>query len=263
MLKRIYTHLPKSVKPVAESAYDRIFDSESDSIDDDFVSAVFDSQQMFDEYCEEFDKDVTELQSKRIGEFYDIVPESQATFGGMDINQARALYAMIRAEEPKIVVETGVCNGVSTLVVLMALEKNQDGELFSVDYPTFSDDPAPEFQKEQYPADHTFSAIPKNKEPGWIIPEELRDRWELRIGKSQRKLPSLLNELEEIDIFIHDSDHTFPCMMFEYELAWEYLHSDGILVSDDIYANDAFEKFGNIRASRYGKACLALGYALK
>jgi len=263
MLRRMYAHLPKLVKPAVRSVHSRIFGSKSASIDDDFVSAVFDSQQMFDEYCEEFNKDIIELQSKRIDEFYNIVPESQATFGGMDINQARALYATIRAEEPKIVVETGVCNGVSTLVILMALKKNQGGELFSVDYPTLSDDPAPEFQKEQYPADHTFSAIPKNKKPGWIIPEELRDRWELRIGKSQRKLPSLLNELEEINIFIHDSDHTFPCMMFEYELAWEYLHSDGVLVSDDIYANSAFDKFGDIRANRYGKACLALGYALK
>lgn len=130
MLKRIYTHLPKPVKPVVESAYDRILDSESDSIDDDFVSAVFDSQQIFNEYCEEFDKDVAELQSKRIGEFYDIVPESQATFGGMDINQARALYAMTRAEEPKIVVESGVCNGVGILVVLMALEKIRMGNYF-------------------------------------------------------------------------------------------------------------------------------------
>jgi len=121
----------------------------------------------------------------------------------------------------------------------------------------------PEFQKDQYPEDHTFSAIPRDKEPGWIVPDRLRHRWELQTGKSQRKLPPLLRELESIDVFIHDSDHTFPCMMFEYELSWEYLSSDGVLLSDDIHTNNAFDIFGQKRANQYGKACLNLGYALK
>jgi len=34
-----------------------------------------------------------------------------------------------------VAVETGVCNGVSTAFLLLALERNGDGELYSIDLP--------------------------------------------------------------------------------------------------------------------------------
>ena len=242
----------------------KITNSNDLSINDKkFLDLFFENRAEKKNYYAEFDDSIAGLQSERIKEFYEMVPENQATFGGMNKNQAKCLYAIIRSKEPKIVVETGVCNGVSTLVILLAIKKNQRGTLYSVDYPTFSDDPAPKFQEKQYPDDHTFSAIPKGKSPGWIIPKKLRDRWNLRIGKSQRKLPPLLNELEEIDLFIHDSDHTIPCMIFEYEIAWEFLKSDGVLLSDDIHTNNAFATFGKERANQFGEACSGLGFACK
>jgi len=263
MIKGVYKRLPEPAKPFAEAVYDKIFRSGSPELREEFIEIFFRNVREFEDYANEFDISVANMQSERMDEFYEMVPENQATFGGMNMEQARCLYAIIRSKRPEVIVETGVCNGVSTLVILMAIERNQIGTLYSIDYPTFSDDPMPEFQARQYPDDHTFSAIPKGKSPGWIIPDRLRGHWELRTGKSQRELPPLLAELEKINMFIHDSDHTFPCMMFEYEIAWDFLKSPGILLSDDINTNNAFETFGETRTEQYGEAYPGLGYALK
>jgi len=225
---------------------------------------LFDDESEFENISNEFDSFArSAIKSKHMEEFNKMVPDGKATFAGIGLNQAKHLYSIIRSVKPDTVVETGVCNGVSTFVILSAMDENQSGTLYSIDYPTFSDDPAPEFQRDNYSDDHIFSAIPKNKEPGWIIPSSLTDRWNLRIGKSQRELPKLLNKLGDIDIFMHDSDHTFPCMMFEYEVAWEYLNSGGVLLSDDINSNSAFDEFGNARADQYGVVCSDFGCAVK
>ena len=39
---------------------------------------------------------------------------------------------------------------------------------------------------------------------------------------------------EKIDIFFHDSLHTYDHMMFEYLTSWDYLKEGGVLFSDDI-----------------------------
>src|SRR5439155_326535 len=45
------------------------------------------------------------------------------------------LYAIVRELRPRVAVETGVCNGVSTAFLLLALEANGFGELHSIDLP--------------------------------------------------------------------------------------------------------------------------------
>ena len=229
-----------------------------------FIDDVFEEDEKFQKFASEFDEIAADaIQTKHFEEYNQMVPDDQATLGGIGIDQARALYATIRYKKPAIIVETGVCNGVSSYVSLLAIDNNQKGKLYSIDYPTFSDDPAPEFQKDNYPESHVFSAIPKDKEPGWVVSDELTEYWELQLGKSQRKLPPLLRDLDEIDLFIHDSDHTFPCMMFEYELVWEYLNTGGVILSDDIDSNDAFDVFGQSRASKYGLVNSGFGYVIK
>jgi predicted O-methyltransferase YrrM len=85
--------------------------------------------------------------------------------------------------------------------------------------------------------------VPTGKEPGWIIPDHLRHRWELTIGRSQDRLPTLLGELGKIDLFLHDSEHSYDCMSFEFRTAFGHLRSGGILASDDASWNSAFEDF--------------------
>ena len=46
------------------------------------------------------------------------------------------------------------------------------------------------------------------------------ERWSLTIGRSQDELPTLLERLGEIDLFVHDSEHSYECMDFEFRAAW-------------------------------------------
>ena len=62
-------------------------------------------------------------------------------------------------------------------------------------------------------------------------------------GSSRRRLPALLRDILEIDMFVHDSLHTETNMRFEFASAWPALRPSGILVSDDVSANRSFSDF--------------------
>jgi hypothetical protein len=85
--------------------------------------------------------------------------------------------------------------------------------------------------------------IPKNRQSGWIIPDNLRHRWHLTLGRSSEKLPQLLEKLGETDIFIHDSLHTYDNMFWEYRTAWPHIVQGGLLLSHDVFWNNAFHDF--------------------
>ncbi len=149
-------------------------------------------------------------------------------------------YMMVRAVRPSVVVETGVANGVSSFHILLAMEKNQKGHLYSIDLP----DPA---------------MLPKSMEPGWVVPLDLRHRWTIKLGDSTIVLPALLTDLVSIDIFSHDSLHTYEHMLFEYQTAWSHIVPDGLLYSDDVLWNSAFRDFrtrGNLAKMCYDNGSL-------
>lgn len=183
-------------------------------------------------------------------------------FGAMGLDTARDLYALVRQVQPQVVVETGVCNGISSLCLLLGISDNGRGQLYSVDYPYHSDRDLETFRAETFDG-YGGAAIPPGKEPGWIVPEDLRAAWALITGKSQRELPRLLTELEQIDLFLHDSEHSFPCMLFEYEIAWAWLRPGGALLSDDIHWNDAFQRFIEARGGEAGRISRSVGYVVK
>jgi len=159
--------------------------------------------------------------------------------GGTSREMGIILYIVIRLIKPEIVLETGVASGISSAYILSALKENKKGKLFSIDLPY-------EIDKE-YPLNYikkegeTF--IPRDKNPGWLIPEELKKGWHLEFGKSSEKLLPLLNELKSIDIFIHDSEHSYENMIWEYQTVWPFLKENGILFSHDINWNTAFDEF--------------------
>ena len=152
------------------------------------------------------------------------------------------LYAVLRTLRPRVVVETGVCNGVSTAFLLLALAENGTGELHSIDLP--------EVAGEQY-APGTFwdgkggAVVPAGKDPGWMVPERLRDRWHLLIGRSQELLVPLLARVGPIDFFLHDSEHSEECMRFEFGAAWAALRDGGVLAADDVLVNESFADFAS------------------
>lgn len=104
-------------------------------------------------------------------------------------------YVLARALKPRLAVETGVFDGLGSLLLLRALERNSaegvDGRLLSIDL-----DPG----------------------AGWLVPERLRGRWELVRGDILEDLePALAGRA--VDLFVHDSVHTEEFQRFEFELA--------------------------------------------
>jgi predicted O-methyltransferase YrrM len=132
------------------------------------------------------------------------------------------LYVLVRALKPEIFVETGVSAGESSTFILQAMQDNNFGKLYSIDLPRATVEKG------------LTTIIPEDKSSGWLIPESLKARWELHLGKSEEILPTLFSKLKQIDVFFHDSLHTYDHMMFEYQSCWDYLKEGGILFSDDI-----------------------------
>lgn len=216
------------------------------------------SEQEFSTYLEELQSGQSAIYLEQAQEDYERAWDQEFRF-----DSRRYYYPLIRALEPSTVVETGISNGISTLFILLALQENGHGDLYSIDYPYYVDESLDEFQDETFEG-YGGAAIPSNKEPGWIVPNELKDGWTLLEGKSQRMLPKLASDVEQFDLFIHDSEHSLPCMMFEYELAWEHLNEGGMILSDDVDWNSAFNTFNQIRdPTTWGRVGTNTGYIIK
>jgi predicted O-methyltransferase YrrM len=154
------------------------------------------------------------------------------------------LYAVLRKLNPRVAVETGVCNGVSTAFLLLALAENGAGKLHSIDLPEVAGE---DYEPGTFWDGKGGAVIPSGKEPGWMVPDRLRDRWSLVLGRSQDELPPLLERLGTIDFFMHDSEHSEACMQFEFDTAWAALRDGGVLAADDVNANTAFADFAKAK----------------
>jgi Methyltransferase domain len=135
---------------------------------------------------------------------------------------ARAAWCLTRHLRPRAVVETGVARGVTTRVILEALQANGAGRLCSIDLPPVLREPRP------------------GDETGAAVAQALKRRWTLVQGSSRRRLPTLLRELGTIDLFIHDSRHSRRNVSFELARAWQALNPGGFLLVDDVHRNGAF-----------------------
>ena len=162
---------------------------------------------------------------------------------------AITLYLIVKILKPNSVVETGVASGRSSSFILQALHDNDRGNLYSIELPKYypadkqPDDPSLLIDVEGNVEATGF--IPEGKEPGWLIPEFLKDRWMLILGESEKELPKLLQHLREIDLFYHDSDHSYKNMLFEFKTVWPHMKKGGFLVSDDVHWNAAFDDFSS------------------
>ncbi|MBT3408461.1 class I SAM-dependent methyltransferase [Candidatus Woesearchaeota archaeon] len=152
----------------------------------------------------------------------------------------KIIYLIVRIKKPKIIFETGVFEGLSTTNILLALKDNNEGKLISFDLP-------PKYSIKSSTDLMKFSSLPKNYLSGWLIPNELKDKWKLHLGDSKKILPKIIKKYKKIDIFLHDSLHTYEHMFWEYNIAWKHLKKKGLLLSDDVYFSKAFHKFSNIK----------------
>lgn len=140
------------------------------------------------------------------------------------------LFLCSRWTMARRIVETGVGYGFSSYTLLASSDLVK---LTSIDFPN----------KEYYEPTKYGATKDGTIETGMIVPRELRDRWELIIGDAKTELPRVFMRLPEVDIFLHDSDHTREHMMFEFETALPRIRNEGMLLSDDVELNSAFTDF--------------------
>lgn len=144
------------------------------------------------------------------------------------------LYAAARLLKPKTVVETGIHRGVSSLFILQALEDNGDGNLHSIDLPHA------EYKINEKKVEKSILPVTK---VGICVTAKLQKRWTKILGDSKKELPNLLQKLKNVDLFLHDSNHSYEHMMFEFRTVWPHLSTGGILFADDINWNNALSDF--------------------
>ena len=155
------------------------------------------------------------------------------------------LYMAVRFTKPHIVFETGVFDGESSAVILQALHDNGHGVLVSIDLPATKMD----LKGTTRPIKEV--TLPPRCQPGWVIPDYLRGRHRLVLGDSKELLGPLFKEYPTIDVFFHDSLHTFDHQYFEYKTAYPHLSEGGFLLSDDIFWSPAFHKFCREHKKKY------------
>jgi predicted O-methyltransferase YrrM len=175
---------------------------------------------------EEIKKYLDEIETNR--SFHDLLGENRGSPGGRRYRTrdygigpelGAVLYALCRLLKPDVAIETGVASGVSSSYILGALETAGHGELYSIDLPHGP------------------------PQAGWLIPDYLRHRWHLVTGNSSEKLGPLLKEVGQIDIFLHDSDHSYQSMLHELQTAWASLKAGGLLLAHNVDMSDAFPDF--------------------
>ncbi len=137
------------------------------------------------------------------------------------------LYLLVRALRPAIVVETGVLYGASSSHILQALKENGSGNLYSIDLPP------------------SQAGLPQD----YFVRDDLRHWWTLTNGDSKLELQPLLDGLGSVDLFHHDSLHTYNHMIWEYGVALEHLSIGGVISSHDVRSlnsrRNVFENFSS------------------
>lgn len=158
--------------------------------------------------------ELPELKAERFPTSWPIDPAAQ-----------RFLWTFTRSVRPKRVFETGVADGASTRIILDALEENGEGRLWSVDVLPDAGDLA-----------RRSAAV---------------NRWQFVVLPARGRAAALRGTVRSagpLDVFLHDSDHSYPWQAFEYREAWSAIVPGGWLLSDDIDASYAFSDF----ARRHG-----------
>jgi len=142
---------------------------------------------------------------------------------GLPKSICRFLFNLCIFSKAERIIETGVANGFSSSYILLALDIANSGKLISID--------------------SLMLPWQTREKIGQGIPSNLKKRHTLIIGNSLVELEKFLKENLLIDIFMHDSEHTYSHMIKEFSIAWTMIKKEGFLLSDDVARNDAFLDF--------------------
>lgn len=159
------------------------------------------------------------------------------------------LYVLIRARRPKLVVETGVYYGGNSAFILRALMRNGSGRCISFELDE-TDIAVSRTLRHPWVGDsETYAAY--GLKPGFIVPEYLRGA-DWRICRKNFLLgePSVNQLGEKIDLFVHDSEHTFEHVVGELECWKSHAAPNSLAVTDDIDWSNGFSRFTSLAGLR-------------
>lgn len=145
------------------------------------------------------------------------------------------LCVLVRLYKPSVCVETGVFYGGNTCFILNALRKNKHGKLISIDLPGN----LIQSEKRHHLVGDSEN-VPRELDVGFIVHENQKKYWTLIRGDSHMELPKIN---EKIDLFIHDSDHSFDFIKKELNIIWKKLNSDSVILADDLDWSNGFYSF--------------------
>lgn len=164
-----------------------------------------------DDFYDEFEAKSSELRSENV------------LTGTTSTLDAQTMYIVCRLIEPDVVIESGVRYGSFDAHITAALNKNNNGIMYSIDLPDA-------IEKFDY---------------GYLVPDDCKKRWNVQLGDANDILPELLEDEGPVDIFLHDSLHTRDHMKWEYQTAYPRLSNDGVVASHDVLKSNVFENFAN------------------
>jgi hypothetical protein len=150
--------------------------------------------------------------------------DTYAWYADGDSSFCRAVWCVAMHTRPEVVIETGVAHGVTSRVVLEALQHNRVGHLWSIDLP--------------FPFDDRL-----HSETGIVVTDACRPRWSYVEGSSKQRLPLLVAAVGNVGMFIHDSLHTAENTVFEMEQAALAMDAGGVMLVDDIDSHLGFATF--------------------
>lgn len=129
-------------------------------------------------------------------------------------------YALVRALRPAHVVETGTDKGLGSLVFAAALLRNGAGQLTTVD---------------------------TNSDAGYLITGRYAEVVDRRVGDSL----SILSDLGDVDLFLHDSLHTEAHETAEYQAVEPVLTPDALVLSDNAHVTPALPNWAEATGRRF------------
>ncbi|MGC2626356.1 MAG: class I SAM-dependent methyltransferase, partial [Candidatus Udaeobacter sp.] len=139
---------------------------------------------------------------------------SEGVMGAID---CATLYGLTRWLRPMVIVESGGFIGMSSAFILKALADAEidTSKLYSIE-------------------------LSEDCEQGVLIPEELRSSGGF-VPMRGRTEDFLKGEQlpRSIDMFLHDSSHSYQHMLWEFRQFWPRLRDGGLLVSHDVQMNAA------------------------
>ena len=135
-------------------------------------------------------------------------------------------YALIRMLKPRLVVETGVHQGVGACVISEALQKNAiDGHV------------------------GRYVGTEINPNHGKLFKSNYSDTGEILYGDSITSLMNLTNG--DVDIFINDSDHDSEYERKEYEVIGNKLSKNGIILGDNSHVTGSLLEYSILNGRKF------------